>query len=77
MQARIGNMDGLFIAHHNTQDMLGFVYWPVELISQYTTVTGTDQEATNGFNLIVAMAEHILKTVFKDVPIPDVRLATS
>ena len=29
-QARIGNMDGVFVAYHNTARMFGFQYVPLE-----------------------------------------------
>ena len=29
-QARIGNMDGVFVAYHNTSELFGFQYIPLE-----------------------------------------------
>lgn len=29
LQARIGNMDGIFVAYHNTRRMFGFQYLPL------------------------------------------------
>ncbi|CAD6886753.1 unnamed protein product [Tilletia controversa] len=57
-QARIGNMDGIFVAYHNTKEIFGFQYVPLEEI--FTRVFGTVEMGEQAFSLSVRLLEKIL-----------------
>jgi len=65
MQARIGGMDGIFVAHHNTKEMFGFQYIPLEEMDECTS--GSYQVAERKFKLAVAVMEDCFNTVLPHV----------
>lgn len=56
-QARIGDMDGMFVAYHNTARMFGFQYIPLEEMD--TRVYGNKINAERAFEHCVSMLEEI------------------
>ncbi|ORX36075.1 mitochondrial protein Pet127-domain-containing protein [Kockovaella imperatae] len=61
MQARIGAMDGIFVAYHSTAKIFGFRYLPLaEIDSQ---LFGTTEMAEMSFKLCVALFESLLDEV--------------
>jgi hypothetical protein len=48
-QARIGCMDGMFVAYHNTQELFGFEYIPLSDIDK--CVSGSTHFAQTAFNV--------------------------
>lgn len=67
MQARIGGMDGIFVAHHNTKEMFGFQYVPLEDMDECTS--GSHEAAERKFKLGVAIMEEALQTVMEHVTV--------
>ena len=67
MQARIGGMDGIFVAHHNTKEMFGFQYVPLEDMDECTS--GSYEAAERTFKLGVAIMEEALQTVMEHVTV--------
>ncbi|CCH40909.1 putative mitochondrial translation system component [Wickerhamomyces ciferrii] len=52
LQARIGNMDGIFVAYHNISRMFGFEYLPLEKIDKILNNFGSlKQDKSNFINL--------------------------
>ncbi|CEH16591.1 UNCHARACTERIZED [Ceraceosorus bombacis] len=57
-QARIGHMDGIFVAHHSTLAIFGFQYIPLEEMAR--RIFGNMEMAEQSFRLSLAMLEEIL-----------------
>lgn len=57
-QARIGHMDGIFVAHHSTLAIFGFQYIPLEDMA--TRIFGGMEMAEQSFRLSLVMLEEIL-----------------
>ncbi|CAO1623237.1 unnamed protein product [Parajaminaea phylloscopi] len=57
-QARIGNMDGIFVAYHNAAKCFGFEYFPVEDLAE--RIFGTQEMAEQAFRLSVGLCERVL-----------------
>lgn len=69
-QARIGAMDGVFIAYHNTQVFLGFEYVKQEEVS--TRIFGSTASADLYWDCTVKVADYILQKLlqrFGETPI--------
>lgn len=60
-------MDGIFIAHHNTREMFGFQYVPLEEMDEVTS--GGYERAERQFRLAVAITEDALSTVLEHVEV--------
>lgn len=58
MQAKIGHMDGIFVAYHNAVQTFGFQYFPIEDIAK--RIFGSVELADQAFKLSVGLAEEIL-----------------
>ncbi|KAE8271674.1 hypothetical protein A4X09_0g677 [Tilletia walkeri] len=71
-QARIGNMDGIFVAYHNTKQIFGFQYVPLDEI--FTRVFGTVEMGEQAFSLSVRLLEAILDSATKVYPKHSLRL---
>jgi hypothetical protein len=72
LQARIGQMDGIFLAYHNTQRYYGFQYLPLTEIDQ--RLFGNSEVAQLMFNVSVAVFERILEEAIKMYPGEDIKL---
>lgn len=59
LQARIGQMDGIFVAYHNTVRCFGFQYLPLSEIDK--RLFGSTEMATQVFQVSVAILERILE----------------
>ena len=66
MQARIGNMDGVFVAYHNTARIFGFQYIPLEEMDE--RLYGNRQAGPLVFEKCVKMLEVITREIVKDFP---------
>ncbi|PWN96183.1 Pet127-domain-containing protein, partial [Tilletiopsis washingtonensis] len=69
-QARIGHMDGIFLAYHSTSSIFGFQYVPLEDMAR--RLFGDTDMAEQAFRLSVAMLEEILDAAtdfFPDEPL--------
>lgn len=64
LQARIGNMDGIFVAFHNTAELFGFQYLPREWIDE--CVFGSAQGGDIAFKVLLASYSHLLKVALAD-----------
>ncbi|KAL9647929.1 hypothetical protein ABK040_008200 [Willaertia magna] len=66
MQARIGNMDGMFISYHNTREIFGFEYVKLEEIDKY--VFGNSINAGRAFSLSLDIFTEVLDTFTERFP---------
>ncbi|SPO32200.1 related to PET127 - component of mitochondrial translation system [Ustilago trichophora] len=57
-QARIGHMDGIFVAYHTTSTIFGFQYIPVEEMNE--RLFGSQEMADQAFKLSLGMMETVL-----------------
>lgn len=57
-QARIGHMDGIFVAYHTTSTIFGFQYIPVEEMNE--RLFGGQEMADQAFRLSLGMMENVL-----------------
>ncbi|GAC98790.1 RNA processing-related protein, mitochondrial RNA degradation [Pseudozyma hubeiensis SY62] len=57
-QARIGHMDGIFVAYHTTSTIFGFQYISVEEMNE--RLFGTQEMADQAFRLSLGMMERVL-----------------
>lgn len=60
-QARIGNMDGVFVAYHNTARMFGFQYVPLEEMDE--RLFGAKDRGWRVFEKCVGMLELIAQEI--------------
>ncbi|RSH92777.1 hypothetical protein EHS25_008223 [Saitozyma podzolica] len=65
-QARIGDMDGIFVAYHNTARVFGFQYLPLSELDEI--LFGSTEMAERYFNLCVAVLEVIIKQIVAEFP---------
>lgn len=65
-QARIGNMDGILVAHHNTARMFGFRYIP--LAEMDACLFGGEDRGVVVFEKCVLLLEEILMEVIRALP---------
>ncbi|CBQ71004.1 related to PET127-component of mitochondrial translation system [Sporisorium reilianum SRZ2] len=57
-QARIGHMDGIFVAYHTTSTIFGFQYIPVEQMNE--RLFGSQEMADQAFKLSLGLMEKVL-----------------
>ncbi|KAH9443502.1 hypothetical protein Pst134EA_032855 [Puccinia striiformis f. sp. tritici] len=74
-QARIGQMDGIFVAYHNTQRVFGFEYLPMSKMDQ--ALFGNSQEGDKVFKLCLGYMERILEDATQAYPEQSLRITTS
>lgn len=65
-QARIGHMDGIFVAYHNTARVFGFQYIPLEEID--SRIFGNTATGSTAFRHTVSLMEKILDIATKKHP---------
>lgn len=73
-QCRIGKMDGIFVAYHNTDEIFGFQYIPIAEMD--TMVAGNPATGTAAFQLCIKTWYFILKTLEAEWPIDKVKRVT-
>jgi Mitochondrial protein Pet127 len=74
LQARIGHMHGIFVAHHNTAELLGFEYLPLDEIETY--VYGCPEFADIFFRASNALMQRAFQRIADDCePGADIRVA--
>jgi len=74
-QARIGQMDGCFVAYHNTQRVFGFEYLPISKMDQ--ALFGNSEEGDKVFKLCLGYMERILEDATQAYPEQSLRITTS
>lgn len=74
-QARIGQMDGCFVAYHNTQRVFGFEYLPISKMDQ--ALFGNSQEGDKVFKLCLGYLERILEDATDAYPHQSLRITMS
>ncbi|KAG2383528.1 hypothetical protein C9374_004199 [Naegleria lovaniensis] len=70
MQARIGDMDGMFLAYHNTRELFGFEYLKLSEIDSY--VFGNSYMAERFFTLLLDLLRDVLDRItdrFPNIPL--------
>ena len=65
-QARIGNMDGIFVAYHNTARIFGFQY--VSLHEMDVRLFGREDAGVRVFRRIVYLLEKLYDEIVKCFP---------
>ncbi|KAJ1975617.1 hypothetical protein H4R34_004270 [Dimargaris verticillata] len=66
MQARIGGMDGIFVAYHNTRKLFGFEYIPLEEIDR--CIFGSTRKARDYFLYCVRLLNILFDTIAQKYP---------
>ncbi|THH19214.1 hypothetical protein EW146_g1928 [Bondarzewia mesenterica] len=70
-QARIGNMDGVFVAYHNTARIFGFQYIPLSEMDE--RIFGQEGRGDRVFEKCVGMLENILDEAIHHFPNQSIR----
>ncbi|KAJ2851706.1 hypothetical protein IWW36_000851 [Coemansia brasiliensis] len=71
-QARIGNMDGIFVAYHNTARMFGFQY--ISRREMDEILYGNEVTGSQIFNMILVVLGKLLRTITDQYPQKDLRV---
>lgn len=71
-QTRIGNMDGIFVAYHNTARMFGFQY--ITRLEMDRILYGNEPTGTKAFKSILVLLGKILGSVTDMYPRKDIRI---
>ncbi|KAJ2576278.1 hypothetical protein GGH19_002308 [Coemansia sp. RSA 1807] len=71
-QVRIGNMDGIFVAYHNTARMFGFQY--ISRREMDEVLYGNELTGNHMFKMILLLLSKMLRTVTDQYPETDVRV---
>jgi hypothetical protein len=66
LQVRMGHMDGIFVAYHNTKEMFGFEY--ISLADLDLNVFGQTKKAEESFSHAVAAFTQLLDVIVRDSP---------
>ena len=66
LQVRIGDMDGIFLAYHNTTRIYGFQYLPLEEIDR--KLFGSTGMAESAFRICVALWESVVQRIVECFP---------
>ena len=66
LQVRIGDMDGIFLAYHNTTRIYGFQYLPLEEIDR--KLFGSTAMAESAFRICVALWESVVQRIVECFP---------
>lgn len=72
LQARIGCMDGIFVAYHNAARFFGFEYFPIEEMAKQ--IFGTVEMADQAFKLSIGLSERVLERATELYPGEQVHL---
>lgn len=71
-QARIGDMDGCFVAYHNGSRVFGFQYIPI--VEMDEALYGSHEEGNMVYSLVVAFLEKVLTTARDAYPGRSIKL---
>ncbi|KAJ2095416.1 hypothetical protein GGI09_004881 [Coemansia sp. S100] len=71
-QTRIGNMDGIFVAYHNTARMFGFQYIPRKEMDR--VLFGNEYTGDKAFKAVLILLSKLLRTVTDLYPEKDIRV---
>ncbi|KAH9042070.1 mitochondrial protein Pet127-domain-containing protein [Lactarius pseudohatsudake] len=71
-QARIGNMDGVFVAYHNTKKIFGFQYIPLSEMD--ARLFGDDAVGDAVFERCLTLLEAVLEEATRELPHQSIRL---
>ncbi|KAH8998517.1 mitochondrial protein Pet127-domain-containing protein [Lactarius akahatsu] len=71
-QARIGNMDGVFVAYHNTKKIFGFQYIPLSEMD--ARLFGDDAVGDAVFERCLTLLEEVLEEATRELPHQSIRL---
>ncbi|KAJ2781360.1 hypothetical protein H4R18_002935 [Coemansia javaensis] len=71
-QVRIGNMDGIFVAYHNTARMFGFQY--ISRREMDAVLYGNELTGSRAFRAILALLGKLLRTATDQYPQTDLRV---
>ncbi|KAJ1960188.1 hypothetical protein GGI12_003937 [Dipsacomyces acuminosporus] len=71
-QTRIGNMDGIFVAYHNTAKMFGFQY--INRREMDRVLYGNEPTGTKAFKAVLILLGKLLRTVTDQYPKRDLRV---
>ncbi|KAI8324803.1 Pet127-domain-containing protein [Martensiomyces pterosporus] len=71
-QTRIGNMDGIFVAYHNTAKMFGFQY--INRREMDRVLYGNEPTGTKAFKTVLILLGKLLRTVTDQYPKKDLRV---
>ncbi|KAJ2770362.1 hypothetical protein IWQ56_002193, partial [Coemansia nantahalensis] len=71
-QVRIGNMDGIFVAYHNTARMFGFQY--ISRREMDEVLFGNEQTGSKAFRVVLLMLGKLLRTATDQFPERDIRV---
>ncbi|KAJ1997839.1 hypothetical protein H4R26_005681, partial [Coemansia thaxteri] len=71
-QTRIGNMDGIFVAYHNTARMFGFQYIPRKEMDR--VLFGNEPTGTKAFKTVLILLGKLLRTFTELYPQKDIRV---
>ncbi|KAJ2904004.1 hypothetical protein GGI21_004356, partial [Coemansia aciculifera] len=72
-QTRIGNMDGIFVAYHNTARMFGFQYIPRKEMDR--VLFGNEHTGNKAFKAVLILLSKLLRTVTELYPEKDIRVS--
>ncbi|KAH9812764.1 mitochondrial protein Pet127-domain-containing protein [Melampsora americana] len=73
-QARLGQMDGVFVAYHNTQRVFGFEYVPITKMDD--ALFGSHEEGDKVFKICLGYMERILEDATTAYPERSLRITT-
>eukprot|EP01130_Rhizamoeba_saxonica_P002520 TRINITY_DN1230_c0_g1_i1.p1 TRINITY_DN1230_c0_g1~~TRINITY_DN1230_c0_g1_i1.p1 ORF type:complete len:484 (+),score=80.75 TRINITY_DN1230_c0_g1_i1:315-1766(+) len=65
-QAKIGEMGGIFIAHHNTQTIFGYEYIPISIMEEI--LFETSELSDYCFTAINGLLSNLLNRIVSDIP---------
>ncbi|KAJ2594613.1 hypothetical protein GGF39_004145, partial [Coemansia sp. RSA 1721] len=71
-QTRIGNMDGIFVAYHNTARMFGFQYIPRREMDD--VIFGNEATGNKAFKSVLILLGQLLRTITDQFPKQDIRV---
>ncbi|PIA14473.1 Pet127-domain-containing protein [Coemansia reversa NRRL 1564] len=71
-QTRIGNMDGIFVAYHNTARMFGFQY--ISRREMDEVLYGNEATGNKAFKAVLILLGNMLRTVTDQYPKRDIRV---
>jgi hypothetical protein len=75
LQARIGNMDGIFIAYHNIKEFFGFQYYSLDEIEEF--VHGSKYTGEQSFSLSIQLLDLVMDRIRFVFPEQDVEVLLS
>jgi len=60
-QVRLGHMNGIFMAYHNTKEMFGFEYIPIQEMDSY--IFGSTSFADTSFDIVMKLFQRIISSL--------------